>query len=116
METDAEVEVIAPTAKKVLSSAQRKKLSQQTEKQNSDVPRGGRGAEKRVIKLVELGPRMRLRMLKVEEGVCGGKVLWHEFLHKTKEEERALEQLWETRRKEKEERRRKQNEDVERKR
>ena len=114
IETDAEVEILAPRAKKVLSSAQRKKLSQRTA--SSDGTRAGRTPEKRAIKLVELGPRMRLRMLKVEEGVCGGKVMWHEFLHKTKEEERALEQLWQKRRKEKEERRRKQKEDVERKR
>jgi ribosome biogenesis protein SSF1/2 len=116
VETDAEVEVLASTTKKVLSGAQRKKLSQQTGNGNKGGPSGGRNVEKRAIKLVELGPRMRLRMLKVEEGVCSGKVMWHEFLHKTKEEERALEQLWETRRKEKEERRRKQKEDVERKR
>ncbi|KAH0542675.1 hypothetical protein FGG08_002908 [Glutinoglossum americanum] len=115
IETDAEVEVLAPRAKKVLTAAQRKKLSQQAKTRGSDGSRGGRGAEKRAIKLVELGPRMRLRMLKVEEGVCGGKVMWHEFLHKTREEERTLEKLWETRRKEKEERRRKQKEDIERK-
>ncbi|KAI9771632.1 MAG: hypothetical protein M1840_001847 [Geoglossum simile] len=113
IETDAEIEVLAPKAKKVLSSAQRKKLSQRTP--NSDSARVGKTPERRAIKLVELGPRMRLRMIKVEEGVCGGKVMWHEFLHKTREEERTLEQLWERRSKEKEERRRKQKEDVERK-
>ncbi|KAI9783564.1 MAG: hypothetical protein M1839_003734 [Geoglossum umbratile] len=113
IETDAEVEVLATKAKKVLSSAQRKKLSQRAP--NSDGARVGRTPEKRAIKLVELGPRMRLRMLKVEEGVCSGKVMWHEFLHKTREEERALEQLWEKRHQEKEERRRKQKEDIERK-
>jgi ribosome biogenesis protein SSF1/2 len=113
IETDAEVEVLTPKAKKVLSSAQRKKLSQRTP--NSDSSRAGRAPEKRAIKLIELGPRMRLRMIKVEEGICGGKVMWHEFLHKTKEEERALERLWERRTIEKEERRQKQKEDVERK-
>ncbi|KAH0555993.1 hypothetical protein GP486_006065 [Trichoglossum hirsutum] len=116
IETDAEVEVLEPATKKVLSGAQRRKISQQNGNGSNGGPSGGRSAEKRAVKLVELGPRMRLRMLKVEEGVCSGKVMWHEFLHKTKEEERALEQLWEARRKEKEDRRRKQKEDVERKR
>ena len=43
---------------------------------------GGRGnvaKRESKIKLVELGPRLRLRLYKVERGVCAGDVLYHAF-------------------------------------
>ncbi len=73
------------------------------------------GVEKRAVKLYELGPRMRLRMTKVEEGVCNGKVMWHEYLSKTDEEVKKMEDVWNKRRREKEERKRIQKENVKRK-
>jgi ribosome biogenesis protein SSF1/2 len=59
---------------------------------------------------------MKLRMTKVEEGVCNGKVMWHEYIHKTKEEMKALDKKWEQRRHEKEARKKIQKENVEKKR
>ena len=114
VETDAEVEVLGTNARKVLNKKQmaaRRKSSGDREKQTP----GQLGVERRAVKLVELGPRMKLRMTKVEEGVCGGKVMWHEFLEKSPEELKEMEIVWEARRKEKEERRRLQKENVERK-
>ena len=114
VETDAEVEVLGTNARKVLNKKQmaaRRKSSGDREKQ---IP-GQLGVERRAVKLVELGPRMKLRMTKVEEGVCGGKVMWHEFLEKSPEELKEMEIVWEARRKEKEERRRLQMDNVERK-
>jgi len=113
VETDAEVEVLETTTRKVLT----KKQLQTQHKSEAKAPRKeGPAIEKRAVKLVELGPRMRLRMTKVEEGICGGKVMWHEFYSKTKEEMKEMEKVWEQRRKEKEERKRIQKENVERKR
>jgi ribosome biogenesis protein SSF1/2 len=43
------------------------------------VGRGNKRAEQRAIKLIELGPRMDLMLIKVQEGLCGGEVLFHEF-------------------------------------
>jgi ribosome biogenesis protein SSF1/2 len=71
--------------------------------------------ERRAVKLVELGPRMRLRLTKVEEGLCSGKIMWHQYLHKTKEEKIQLEKKWEQRRKDKEARKKQQKENVEKK-
>ena len=71
--------------------------------------------ERRVVKLDELGPRMRLRLIKVEEGLCGGKVMWHEHVTKTLDESHRLDLLWHERRRLKEERRKVQLENVERK-
>src|SRR4051794_9373259 len=39
------------------------------------VGRGNKKAEQRAVKLVELGPRMELMLIKVQEGLCGGEVL-----------------------------------------
>lgn len=46
------------------------------------------GTEKRAVKLTELGPRMELGLVKIEDGVGDGKgdVLFHEFIHKTAKE------------------------------
>jgi ribosome biogenesis protein SSF1/2 len=72
--------------------------------------------EKRAVKLVELGPRMKLRLVKVEEGLCEGRIMWNEFVTKSKSEENELEKKWDIKKKEKEARRKEQKENVERKR
>jgi ribosome biogenesis protein SSF1/2 len=113
VETDAEVEVQATTARKVLN---KKQLDAYRRRESKAPERATPGVEKRAVKLVELGPRLKLRMTKVEEGVCGGKVMWHEHVSKTAEEVRLMDRTWDARRKEKEERKRVQKENVERKR
>ncbi|AEO66458.1 e97dd5eb-5210-439a-b174-27633145f43d [Thermothielavioides terrestris] len=111
-DTDAEVEVLETAAKKVHSGKARA-----AEQEGDDEEAGtNNNVERRAVKLVELGPRMRLRMTKVEEGLCSGKVMWHEYVHKTKEEIRELEERWERRKKEKEARKKQQKENVEKKR
>ena len=113
VETDAEVEVMEVNARKVLT----KKQMNEMRSRNVRVGQPGASAvEKKAVKLVEIGPRIKLRMTKVEEGVCGGKVMWHEYLSKSPEEMKAMEKVWGTRRREKEERKRIQQENVERKR
>ena len=112
-ETDAEVEVLETSARKVLSKKQREAL----ERSGQQGPTVSRSiVEKRAVKLTELGPRMKLRMTKVEEGVCSGKVMWHEFVTKSREEVEQTEKMWEKRKSEKEERKRMQKENIARKR
>ena len=113
VETDAEVEVLG-NARKVLNKKQMAAM-RKTNDDGTSKTFGQLGVEKRAVKIVELGPRMKLRMTKVEEGVCGGKVMWHEFLEKSPEELKEMEIVWEARRKKKVERRRLQKENVERK-
>lgn len=110
IDTDAEVEVLDSAPKKVLSAKAR-----QAAAQNEDGEAEEENVERRAVKLVELGPRMRLRLTKVEEGLCSGKVMWHEYVHKTKEEIKELEKRWEKRRQEKEARRKEQKANVDRK-
>lgn len=135
LDTDAEVEVLETTTQRVLSRREQQRQQKQqksTQQSHGDgdredkeaapsskpptLPLDNSNVEKRAVKLVELGPRLRLRMVKVEEGICEGRVMWNEFVTKSKEEEKALDEKWETRKKEKEARRKEQRENVERKR
>jgi ribosome biogenesis protein SSF1/2 len=38
------------------------------------------------IRLYEIGPRMKLKLVKIEEGVCDGEVLYHDSIKKSPEE------------------------------
>ncbi|QIW95731.1 hypothetical protein AMS68_001249 [Peltaster fructicola] len=109
-ETDAEVEILESHTRKVRSKAELEKLKAQN--REKDV---GSSLQRKGIKLHELGPRMRLRLTKVEEGLCDGKVMWHEWIHKTKEEQAEMEKVHQARRHEKERRRAEQKANVERK-
>ncbi|CAI9638201.1 unnamed protein product [Alternaria burnsii] len=115
-DTDNEVEVTAPVRQKVLSHREKEKLKAGDETSHARAKGSKARVEKRAVKLVELGPRMVLRLTKVEEDVCGGKIMWHEYIKKSKAEEQELEKKWTQRNKEKEERRRIQKENVEKKR
>ena len=117
-ETDAEVEVLTEAPRKVLGKREKQQGAEHGAGKASEntVPSGRRGVQKRAVKLIELGPRMTLRLMKVEEGLCNGKVMWHEHVTKSKEEEKELDEIWETRRREKIERKRIQKENIERKR
>ncbi|KAI9654031.1 MAG: hypothetical protein M1831_005548 [Alyxoria varia] len=91
------------------------KTQEEKNKRRQYVPRTQ--TQKRAVTLTELGPRMTLRLYKLEEGLCGGKTLWHGVEgRRSVEEERELDRRWEERMQIKEERRRRQREDVERKR
>ena len=92
VDTDAEVEVMESNTRKVLNKKQMAAL-RKSNKDGKPHSRGVPNVEKRAVKLVELGPRMRLRMTKVEEGVCEGKVMWHESIEKTPEEVKEMEKI-----------------------
>jgi len=40
------------------------------------------------IRLHELGPRFKIELIKIEEGLCTGDVIFHAFVHKTKAEKK----------------------------
>ncbi|KAL6067945.1 rRNA-binding ribosome biosynthesis protein [Balamuthia mandrillaris] len=68
------------------------------------------GAQRSAIRLQELGPRLQLHLIKVQEGFCEGEVVFHEYVNKTEEEIAELQEkkrqqalLKEQRRKEQEE-------------
>ena len=94
VEEDAQVEVLNPAVR----GAKRKRLP--------------RGPEKRSIHLLELGPRMTLEMVKIEDSLADGKTLWHAYEKKTKEEVQELERRHAKRQAEKEKRRKEQQANV----
>ncbi|KAI1133135.1 Brix domain-containing protein [Nemania abortiva] len=110
MDTDAEVEVLEDAPRKVSTKARAARENGDDHVADDD------RVERRRVKLVELGPRMKLRMTKVEEGLCSGKIMWHEHIHKSRREVQELDKRWETRAKEKEARRKQQKANVEKKR
>lgn len=112
LDTDNEVEVAGTTTRKVLTKRemQRMKSGEKVDRK-SNTPE----VEKRAVKLVELGPRLRLRLIKVEDGLCEGRVMWHDYIHKSQQEVDELDKNWDQKTKEKEARKKTQKENVERK-
>ncbi|XP_035751574.1 suppressor of SWI4 1 homolog [Egretta garzetta] len=78
--------------------------------------RGNMKAQQSAVRLTEIGPRMTLQLIKVEEGLAQGNVLYHSFIHKMEEEVKEILARKEAKLKLKAERRQKQEADVERKR
>ncbi|EED96357.1 predicted protein, partial [Thalassiosira pseudonana CCMP1335] len=54
--------------------------------------KGNNKSQKSALKLVELGPRLRLKLVKVERGLASGDVMYHAYVHKTPEEVKELKQ------------------------
>ena len=76
------------------------------------IGRGNRKSEERAIRLVELGPRMKLSVNKIQEGFNEGEVLYHSFVQKSAKEVQDMKRKWNEARKEKERRRKEQEERV----
>lgn len=64
------------------------------------------------VRLVELGPRMTMQLLKIEDGLMDGEVLYHDFIEKTDEEVKEIRVKREKKKKEKERRKKEQDENV----
>jgi ribosome biogenesis protein SSF1/2 len=68
-------------------------LTRRRKKKNgngSSTGTGGGGGSKSALKLVELGPRLRLKLYKVERLLSGGDVMYHAYMSKTPAEVVAL--------------------------
>ncbi|KAJ3087846.1 hypothetical protein HK102_010169 [Quaeritorhiza haematococci] len=50
----------------------------------------GQHSEQRAIRLVELGPRLQLQLIKIQSGVCEGEVIHHAFVKKTAAEVKEI--------------------------
>jgi len=77
--------------------------------------RGNMKAAKSAVRLTEIGPRITLRLVKIEEGICDGTVLHHEFIQKTPSEIELIKQMRATKKKIKEERKQKQDMNIKKK-
>lgn len=77
--------------------------------------RGNKATHKSAIRLKELGPRLTLKLLKIESEINGGRVLYHALKTKTKEEEEALKKRKKERERAKAQRKKQQQINVENK-
>lgn len=77
--------------------------------------RGNLASSQSALRLIELGPRMTLQLIKIQEGVLNGEVLFHEFIEKTEEEKLLIKKKREVKRKLKEKRKRQQEENTRKK-
>lgn len=80
------------------------------------VGRGNAKSQKSALKLVELGPRLSMELVKVEKGLGTGDVMYHAYVHKSPEEAAALKERKEKEAELKKQRRATQEANVERKR
>lgn len=55
--------------------------------------RGAKANAQSAVRLSELGPRLTLQLMKVEDGLLDGEVLFHELIHKTEEEKEAIRKM-----------------------
>ena len=72
-------------------------------------------SEQSSVRLVELGPRITMKLVKIEEGMHDGEVLYHRWVEKTDEEKRQIKIAREKRKKEKEKRKKEQDQNVKKK-
>ena len=49
------------------------------------------------IRLSEIGPRLKIKLVKIEEGICDGEVLYHEYVKKTPDEVAEIREKLKTR-------------------
>merc|ERR1712168_160545 len=77
--------------------------------------RGNIKAAKSAVRLTEIGPRITMKLVKIEEGVCEGTVLHHEFISKTPAELELMKQMRAQKKKLKDERKQQQEKNVEKK-
>jgi len=80
------------------------------------VGRGNKSQGKSALKLIELGPRLYLELIKVEKGLGGGNVMFHAHIKKTPEEAKAIVEEAESKIRLKNQRRQEQDRNVEKKR
>lgn len=110
VEDEAVVSMVEKQDVKVGSEQQ-----QQQQQQEEQQPEEQQPTRKKAVKLTELGPRINMKLVKIEEGICSGKVLHHEFVQKSDAEIKALIKRHEQKKKLKEQRRKEQEENVTRK-
>jgi ribosome biogenesis protein SSF1/2 len=80
------------------------------------IGRGNKSQGKSALKLVELGPRLCLELIKVEQGLGEGNVMFHAHVKKTPEEAKEIQEKAEGKIRQKNLRRQEQDRNVERKR
>jgi ribosome biogenesis protein SSF1/2 len=115
LDTDAEVEITENTTKRVLNRREVQRMKKDGDKPAEKQAASKPNVEKRAVKLVELGPRMKLKLMKVEEGMCNGRIMWHNFISKSERDVKKMDDEWNRRKRQKEARKKQQKANIEKK-
>uniref|UniRef100_A0A8C9VBD8 Peter pan homolog n=1 Tax=Scleropages formosus TaxID=113540 RepID=A0A8C9VBD8_SCLFO len=78
--------------------------------------RGNMCSEQSAVRLTEIGPRMTLKLVKIEEGLGEGNILYHSLVSKSDEELQEMLKKKEVKLKQKEERKKQQEQNIAKKR
>ncbi|KAJ3333613.1 hypothetical protein HDU76_006103 [Blyttiomyces sp. JEL0837] len=79
------------------------------------VGRGNKQSSQRAVRLIEMGPRLQLRLFKIYDGLCEGDVIFHDYVKKTEEEVKLAKQARDRRLSQKNQRKLEQEKNVEKK-
>ncbi|KAM4534932.1 suppressor of SWI4 1 homolog [Fundulus diaphanus] len=74
--------------------------------------RGNMASQQSAVRLTEIGPRLTLQLVKIQEGMGDGNILYHSMISKTEEEIQEILKRKEAKMKEKENRRKAQEQNV----
>ncbi|XP_041673479.1 suppressor of SWI4 1 homolog [Cheilinus undulatus] len=74
--------------------------------------RGNMASQQSAVRLTEIGPRMTLQLMKIQDGMGEGNILYHAVISKTEDEIQAILDRKEAQLREKQERRKKQEQNV----
>ncbi|XP_023677487.1 suppressor of SWI4 1 homolog [Paramormyrops kingsleyae] len=74
--------------------------------------RGNMCSQQSAVRLTEIGPRMTMKLVKIEEGMGAGNVLYHSFIQKSEEDIREILKRKEAQLKLKQERKKKQEQNI----
>jgi ribosome biogenesis protein SSF1/2 len=106
----------APTSVDAASDSEPEDANAIVELPQNYAGKGNKSRGMSSLKLFELGPRLSLELIKVEQGLGGGTVMYHAHITKTPDEAKAIQAKAESKIRVKEQRRREQDQNVERKR
>ncbi|ODV94750.1 hypothetical protein PACTADRAFT_59249 [Pachysolen tannophilus NRRL Y-2460] len=114
IEEDAVVEIKddAPTIVKSKAVPSSKSQSQAQTTASTTSTAAAPDVKKRAVKLTEIGPRLNLSLIKIEEGVCSGKVLYHSYIKKSANEVKLLDAKHAQRQREREARKKEQKANI----
>jgi len=73
----------------VIEDSRSPKLPETKSNKKKEKPQKAKPSQKSV-KLIEMGPRLRLQLTKIEEGLCSGPVPYHKFVKKSTAEVEEL--------------------------
>eukprot|EP00485_Elphidium_margaritaceum_P009053 CAMPEP_0202685908 /NCGR_PEP_ID=MMETSP1385-20130828/1727_1 /ASSEMBLY_ACC=CAM_ASM_000861 /TAXON_ID=933848 /ORGANISM="Elphidium margaritaceum" /LENGTH=517 /DNA_ID=CAMNT_0049340381 /DNA_START=64 /DNA_END=1617 /DNA_ORIENTATION=+ len=107
-EDDEQTKVVLEQVRNRMTAAEKKERNAHANGDGDGEDAGAAVSNARFVRLKEIGPRISMQLIKIEELVNDGRVLYHRFVQKTDQEMAELQRRKETEKKTKEQRKVKQ--------